>query len=260
MNWNLRVSAVAVAISRPPLPVSREIVIIAICYSQQLMHYLGLDIGGTSIKAGLVDETAPILESRTTHTVTDNLDAFLFNVTELIREFQNTTAIETIGMGVPGLVNAKTHIIETAPNIPCLQHLNLEQRVADQVQLRCVSENDANAAAYAEFVCGSGIGIQQMAHLTVGTGLGSGLILNGNLFAGASGYGGEFGHTVLGEKPHGKNEGRLCGCGNRGCVETFVSATGIVTTAREHGMPGSLTSKPIYEAAIHGDATAMNVY
>jgi glucokinase len=132
--------------------------------------------------------------------------------------------------------------------------------VADQVQLRCVSENDANAAAYAEFVCGAGIGIQQMAHLTLGTGLGSGLILNGNLFTGASGYGGEFGHTVIRAKPHGKNEGRLCGCGNRGCVETFVSATGIVTTAREQGMTGPLTSETIYEAAMQGDATAMNVY
>ena len=224
------------------------------------MHYLGLDIGGTSIKAGLVDKTGKILESRRAHTVIDDLNAFLFNLTELIREFQKSAAIDAIGIGVPGLRGAKTHIIETSPNIPCLKHVNLEQMVADQVQVHCVSENDANAAAYAESVCGAGIGLQQMAHLTLGTGLGSGFVLNGKLFTGASGYGGEFGHTVLRAKPFGKDEGRLCGCGNRGCLETFVSATGIVTTAREHGMSGPLTSETIYEAAINGDATALDVF
>lgn len=224
------------------------------------MHYLGLDIGGTSVKAGLVDETGKILESYKADTIIDDLNAFLFNLTELIRRFQKSAAIDAIGMGVPGLRGAKTHIIETSPNIPCLKHVNLEQLVADQVQVHCVSENDANAAAYAEFVCGAGIGLQQMAHLTLGTGLGSGFVLNGSLFTGASGYGGEFGHTVLRAKPFGKDEGRRCACGNRGCLEAFVSATGIVTTAREHGMSGPLTSEGIYEAAMNGDAKALEVF
>src|SRR5262249_9490848 len=137
------------------------------------------------------------------------LNAFIFNVTELIREFQKSTAVEGVGMGVPGLRSARTHIIETSPNIPCLKNVNLEQLVAEQVHVPCVSENDANAAAYAEFVRGAGAGVQQMAYLTLGTGLGSGLILNGRLFSGSSGYGGEFGHTVLRAKPFGKDEGRL---------------------------------------------------
>jgi glucokinase len=224
------------------------------------MHYVGLDIGGTSIKAGLVDETGHVLESHRAPTATDDLNAFLFNVTELIREFQKSTDVEGVGMGVPGLRSARTHIIETSPNIPCLKNVNLEQLVAEQVHMRCVSENDANAAAYAEFVCGAGIGVQHMAHLTLGTGLGSGLVLNGSLFVGSSGYGGEFGHTVLRAKPYGKEEGRLCSCGNRGCLETFVSATGIVMTAREHGMTGPLSSESVYEAAVRGDATALKVF
>src|SRR5439155_12063503 len=131
------------------------------------------------------------------------------------QEFQKSAAIDAIGVGVPGLRSCKNHIIETSPNIRCLKHVNLEQLVADQVHIRTVSENDANAAAYAEFVCGSGIGLQHMAHLTLGTGLGSGFILNGSLFTGASGYGGEFGHTVIRAKQYGSNEGRLCACGNR---------------------------------------------
>lgn len=224
------------------------------------MHYVGLDIGGTSVKAGLVDESGRVLESRRASTATDDLNAFLSNLTELIREFQKGTDIHAIGMGIPGLRSARTHMIETSPNIPCLKNVNLEQMLAEQVHIRCVSENDANAAAYAEFVCGAASGLQHMAHLTLGTGLGSGFVLNGSLFNGSSGYGGEFGHTVLRAKPYGKDEGRFCGCGNRGCLETFVSATGIVTTAREHGMRGRLTSELIYEAALRGDATALEVF
>jgi glucokinase len=224
------------------------------------MHYVGLDIGGTSVKAGLVDETGRILESRRSPTSIDDLNAFVSNLTELIREFQKSAAIDAVGIGVPGLRSAKTHAIETSPNIPCLKNVNLEQVLAEQVHVRCVSENDANAAAYAEFVCGAGIGLQHMAHLTLGTGLGSGLVLNGSLFTGSSGYGGEFGHTVLRAKLYQKDEGRICGCGNRGCLETFVSATGIVATAREHGMQGPLTSEAIYAAAVRGDPTALDVF
>ena len=130
----------------------------------------------------------------------------------LIRESQKSAAIDAIGIGVPGLRSSKNHIIETSPNIRCLKHVNLEQLVADQVHIRTVSENDANAAAYAEFVCGAGAGLQHMAHLTLGTGLGSGFVLNGRLFTGASGYGGEFGHTVSKAGPAMQDGGRLCGC------------------------------------------------
>src|SRR5437868_3531354 len=105
------------------------------------MHYLGIDVGGTTIKAGLFDETAHLLESRRAPTIVDDLDGFVSTLTELIRDFQKLSAIEGIGIGVPGLRSAKTHVIETSPNIPCLRHVNLEQVVADQVHLRVVSEN-----------------------------------------------------------------------------------------------------------------------
>lgn len=228
------------------------------------MHYLGLDIGGTTIKAGLVDETGRVLESRTAPTILDDLDGFLSNLTAVIHDFQNST-IDAIGIGIPGLRSSKTHNIETSPNIPCLNNVNLEHRVAEQVHLPIITENDANAGAYAEFVCGAGAGLRHMAYLTIGTGLGSGLILNGSLYTGASGYGAEFGHTVI--EPNG---GRLCGCGKRGCLETVVSATGIVKTAREkaatapqsalHEMPEPLTSEMIFHAAARGDGAALEVF
>jgi glucokinase len=217
-----------------------------------------------------VDEAGHVLERRRAPTVTDDLNGFLSTLTELVREFQRTADPDRIGIGVPGLRSSKTHMIETSPNIPCLTHVNLEQLVSDQVHIRTVSENDANAAAYAEFVCGAGVGLRQMAHLTLGTGLGSGLILNGSLFTGTSGFGGEFGHTVLRASVNDDDSGRLCNCGNRGCVETFVSAAGIVLTAEEmmtnapdswlHDLEWPLTSEKIYEVAARGDATAQNVF
>src|SRR5262245_42897593 len=120
------------------------------------MHYIGIDIGGTNVKAGLVDETGRVLESRSVLTVTDDITAFLLTLAELVLEFQKSAAVRAIGVGVPGLLNSKTHIVEIAPNIPCLQHFNLEAALADQVHLPTTTENDANAAAYAEFICGHG--------------------------------------------------------------------------------------------------------
>jgi glucokinase len=228
------------------------------------MYYLGLDIGGTTIKAGLVDETNHVLEARRAPTVVDDLKSFISKLTDLVHDFQKSAAIDAVGIGVPGLRSSRTHRIETSPNIPCLKNVNLEQLVADEVHLKVVSENDANAGAYAEFICGAGIGLQHLAYLTLGTGLGSGLVLNGSLYTGASGYGGEFGHTVI------NPEGRLCGCGKCGCIETVASATGIVITAMEklktarrsllHDAPPPLTAEKIYDAAVRGDETAREVF
>jgi glucokinase len=234
------------------------------------MQFLGIDIGGTSVKASLVDEKGRVLESRRALTITDDINGFLSTLTELVREFQKTAEITAIGIGIPGLHSFKSHTVETSPNIPALKHINLGQLLADQVHIRTVTENDANAAAYAEFVCGPGSGIQHMAHLTLGTGLGCGLILNGSLFTGASGYAGEFGHTVLQVMPPSDNAGRPCACGKRGCVEAFVSANGILMTTEElmknspasllHKIPPPLTSEKVYEAAERGDETAQSVF
>ena len=109
-----------------------------------------------------------------------------------------------------------------------------------------------------------------MVHLTLGTGLGSGFILNGKLFTGASGYAGEMGHTILYAGQANAGEGRLCACGNRGCLEMYVSATGIVMTAQEimedatesllHAIEPPLTSKKVYEVAVRGDIAAQEVF
>jgi glucokinase len=224
------------------------------------MHYLGVDIGGTTIKAGLVDARGGVTAQSRIPTVTDNWDAFLSNITALIRKYQAEADIEAVGMGVPGFRNRHTRRVVASPNIPCLTDVSLERLVADEVHIPVVTENDANAAAYCEFVCGLGQGLQHMAYLTLGTGLGSGIILDGKLFGGASGYAAEFGHTVI------QPGGRPCHCGSVGCLETLVSAQGILRTALElieedpasslHAMAEQLNSKTIFDASVAGDRSA----
>jgi glucokinase len=228
------------------------------------MYYIGADVGGTTIKVGLVNDTGNIVDQVRIPTVIDDLDRMVFDLTSVVRNYQKTNKINAVGIGVPGLRNAKTHRIVTSPNIPSLTNVSLEKLVADEVHLPVISENDANVAAYAEFVAGFGVGVLHMAYLTLGTGLGSGVILNGKLFGGTSGYAVEFGHTVV------QPDGRPCPCGNRGCLETLVSGPGIVLTALEllrtdpHSMlyriREQLTSELIFDAAVAGDRVAQATF
>jgi glucokinase len=228
------------------------------------MYYVGIDVGGTSIKAGLVDDSGTVRELHRDATPIGNLNGFISTLLNLVTKFQAEAPIRAIGVGVPGLRSYATRVIETSPNIPCIQQVNLEKLLTDRVALPVITENDAKAGAYGEWVCGAGRGLQHVAYITIGTGLGCGLILHGKLFRGASGYAGELGHTTI------ELNGRSCACGSRGCLETRVSATAMVSTAREllpknpssllHEAAGSLTAQLIYDAAIRGDATARTVF
>ena len=220
------------------------------------MYYLGIDVGGTTIKAGLVDEFGKLGAARKVPTIVADLDGFVTTISDLVDGFQRSTPIVAIGLGIPGLLNSRTRIIETSPNIPCIHNVGLEKIVADRVKLPVITENDANAGAYAETVCGAARGKQNVVYLTLGTGLGSGLVLNGKLYRGASGYAGEMGHTTV------EPNGRGCACGNSGCLEAYVSGSGMVRTAQElmQSAHAPLSAENIYEAAIQGDATAREIF
>ncbi len=228
------------------------------------MYFLGVDIGGTTIKAGLVDNGGQLLEHSRIPTETVDQTRFLSNLIALIRGYQAKTTLRAVGIGIPGFLNARSGRVLISPNIPCLTDVSLGKLVADEVHIPVVSENDANAAAYAEFSCGLGKGLQHMAFLTLGTGLGSGVILDGKVFRGISGYAVEYGHVVV------DPGGRLCGCGSTGCLETLVSAGGIVGTALElmaedpqsrlHAVQVPLTSERIFEAAVAGDTIALRTF
>jgi glucokinase len=217
------------------------------------MNYVGIDIGGTNIKAGLIDESGAIRDTRRISSVVDDLDSLLRTLTTLISKFQSSASIDGVGIGIPGLRSTRTHRIETSPNIPCIHNLDLEALLSKQLNLPVVTENDANAGAYGEWVAGSGRGLQYMAYLTIGTGLGCGLVLSGALYRGAAGYAGEMGHV------HIEPNGRACACGSIGCLETRVSAPGLIVTARERGLE-VFTAEAVYNAAMKGNEAALAAF
>lgn len=229
------------------------------------MQYVGIDIGGTTIKAGLVDGHGLVTETRRAVTPTADLQSLVSTLTGIVADLRTKSEVRGVGIGIPGLRSARTRTMQTSPHIPALRDVNLEDLLTDSSGLPVVTENDANAGAYGEWACGAGRGLQHMVYLTLGTGLGCGIVLSGQMFRGVSGYAGEFGHTIV------QPEGRPCACGSRGCLETVVSGTGMVQTARErlakdpssslHAFaPDALTAQQVYDAAIQGDATAGAVF
>jgi len=217
------------------------------------MNYVGIDIGGTNIKAGLIDDSGAIRDSCRATTNVDDLDGLLRTLTSMIAKFQSSVSIDGVGIGIPGLRSTKTHLIEVSPNIPSIHNLDLEALFSKQLNLPVIVENDANAGAYGEWVAGTGRGKEYMAYLTIGTGLGCGLVLCGNLYRGATGYAGELGHVTI------EPNGRACACGSIGCLETRVSGPGLVATAREHGLDES-TAEAVHSAAMHGNERALKAF
>jgi glucokinase len=219
------------------------------------MHYIGIDVGGTTIKAGRVDALGSVSESSSTSTPQDNLNLLIAALEDLVSQLRTNASIAGVGIGVPGLRNARTRTIQTSPHIPCLRDVNLEERLQQKLGMPVITENDANAAAYGEWRCGTGKGLHHLAYITLGTGLGCGLILSDALLRGTSGYAGELGHTVV------ETGGRQCACGATGCVETRISAIGIVQTARDLKVSGDIsTAEAIYKSAMQGDVTARAVF
>jgi glucokinase len=232
------------------------------------VSYLGLDIGGTELKAGLVDADGRILRSEHRSAQAGDLAGLIDTIGELLVSVSDDAAPVALGVGVPGLISADRDEVDFAPNVTILNGAPMHALLVEKTGLPVVVRNDADLNAWGEFKAGAGQGTSHMMCLTVGTGLGSGLIVNGSLYSGTSGYGAEAGHIIV------DRDGRACGCGGRGCLETVVSATGIVATARE-GVDsgkatslravlaeagGPLTAKMVLDAAVTGDQFAASVY
>jgi len=218
------------------------------------MHYIGIDIGGTTIKAARVDVLGAVAESVKAPTPAENLESLIATLGGLISRLQVSAPVSSVGVGIPGHRNSRTGVIQTSPHIPCIRNINLEALLRERLAIPVITENDANAGAYGEWRCGAGKGLQHMAYITLGTGLGCGLILSESLFRGASGYAGELGHTVV------EPAGRLCSCGATGCIETRVSGPGVVQTAKEKGILGDITAASIYSAAMEDNEAAKAVF
>ena len=232
---------------------------------------VGVDIGGTGTKFGIVDNVGNVLFSSEmstkkhdqVHTFIDELDEKL---TELIDKVGGVGRIKGIGVGAPN-GNIYTGTIEYAPNLPWKGIIPLAKMIQDKTKLPVKLTNDANAAAVGEMKYGAAQGMKDFIMITLGTGVGSGIVANGHLIYGHDGFAGELGHTII------IPDGRLHpGTGKRGSLESYASATGVTLTAIEileksdrpsllRGVsPSELNSKIVFEAATKGDEIAKEVF
>lgn len=196
--------------------------------------HFGIDIGATFVKYGAIDEEGHILFSDRTPTRTDDgkaaaLSAIVGTAKSLVRwaEKSGHTPV-SCGVGSPGTINPQTHAIQPpSPNIPVIIGVSFRDLINEETGLPTHVDNDANCAAWGEHRYGAGRGIDNLVCLTVGSGLGSGFIIDGRILSGPSGSAGEFGHATI------DWQGNHCPCGNRGCLETYVSANALVRRAAE---------------------------
>lgn len=230
---------------------------------------VGIDIGGTNTKIGVVDKDGKILtNTRITTTNYPKIAAFVAALDSEIRgllEKAGDVELAAIGIGAPN-GNYLKGTIEQAPNLAWKGVVPLCDMLKKYFPVPVVLTNDANAAALGEMIYGGAKGMKNFIILTLGTGLGSGIVINGELVYGHTGFAGEMGHLTM--EPF----GRECGCGREGCLETYVSATGIVKTVQElfaerrdpsrlRKIPfDQLTSKMIAEAADEGDQIALAAF
>ena len=193
-------------------------------------YAIGIDIGGTNTVIGLVDYDGELLEKRRLNTkdyesVNDFVTAICNKIRPLIEAYGKET-INGIGVGAPN-ANVHTGSIDRAANLPWHEHIPLRQMLIDELSLHTIVTNDANAATYGEMKFGVAKDLKDFVMITLGTGVGSGIVANGQLIYGHDGMAGELGHIIV------KPGGRACGCGRSGCLETYVSATGVMTTVRQ---------------------------
>lgn len=235
--------------------------------------YVGIDLGGTNIKTGLLTADWKIIDQDSRRTEIEGgfqhvVEQMVDSVRELCRRSQvSMEQVRGVGIGTPGPVDVARGMIVVAPNFPGWRNMPLRDSLHLALGgIPVVVENDANVAAYAEFRLGAGRGLQSLVLLTLGTGIGSGIVLDGKMFRGATDTAGELGHVTI------QLDGRPCGCGRRGCLETYCSATGVVKRFREalaegqaSSLPGGgmniedITSRDIFEAAARGDALAAQI-
>ncbi len=226
---------------------------------------LGIDIGGTNTPFGLVDGQGTLqfedqLETRAEQPLPQLLDRLFQRLEDGLRHRPELGAPRAIGVGSPN-ANALTGWVESPPNI-CWGTVDLVGELRRRSDLPVFLTNDANAAALGEWTHGAGRGASDVLVITLGTGLGSGLIVGGELVHGASGHAGELGHICV------EPDGRACNCGLRGCLETYVSAGGLLRTAAELGLdldpwcrPGEEPSpRTLHQAAEAGDPRAAQVF
>lgn len=202
---------------------------------------IGIDLGGTQIKGGLCDDQHGAIVWHSTDTQAGGgVDHVIRRIVALIDELVRRAGVKKgqirgVGIGAPGPLSVAAGVIHSAPNLPGWVNVPLRQLVAEATGLPVVVENDANAAAYGEFVAGAGRQAHSLVLLTLGTGIGGGIVLEGRLWRGADDAAGEIGHMVIAP------DGRPCSCGQQGCLERYASASAVAELFIEAARAGAQT-------------------
>ena len=202
----------------------------------------GIDVGGTKIAGGVVDESGTILEELRVESPATDAEAIEEAIAGLVVELRSRHRIETVGVGAAGYVDKARAVVLFAPNV-AWRNEDLKGELEKRIDLPVVIENDANAAAWGEFTFGAGQDADDLLLVTVGTGVGGGLVLDGEVYRGANGVGAEIGHMRV------VPNGILCGCGKHGCFEQYASGSALVRDARAQAMSGALIARGMFERA-----------
>ncbi|MDR1331271.1 MAG: ROK family protein [Tannerella sp.] len=235
-------------------------------------YVIGIDLGATNTVFGIVDARGTILYSDSIKTgkyaeIGTYVSALADGLKSTIAQVGGPDQIKGIGVGAPN-GNYFTGCIDFAANLPWKERIPLAQMISDGMEgIPVALTNDANAAAIGEMTYGAARGMKDFIEITLGTGVGSGIVAGGNLVYGHDGFAGELGHVIVR-----RENGRLCGCGRHGCLETYTSATGVARTAKELLIqrtdssllrklePENITSKDVYDAAIAGDLLSVEIF
>lgn len=236
-------------------------------------YVIGIDLGGQTAKFGIVDARGNVLKQTAIRSNTQNKPEEFINdlaegIKKLIGKEYVISDIRGIGVGAPN-GNYYTGCIENAANLTWAKNqvVHFADMLSKQVGVPVALTNDANAAAVGEMTYGAARGMKNFIMITLGTGVGSGIVINGDVVYGHDGFAGELGHTCAI-----RNNGRICGCGKTGCLEAYASAMGVARTAREiieltdhktllRNIPSeNITSKDVFDAAIEGDEVAKDIF
>ena len=233
---------------------------------------IGVDLGGTNLRIAAVDEQGSLVEKVTLGTKVSLgrdhvIDDMCAAIEQVLEKYQASSTLMGIGIGVPGIIDMQSGLLRESPNLPGWADYPVRAEIERRLKTVVILENDANVAALGEKWLGAGRDFDDMAMLTLGTGVGGGLVLNGSIWHGMNGMAGEFGHTTV------EPEGHPCGCGNRGCLEQYASATAVVRMAKEEialnnesalarasHSDAEFSAKSLYNLAIQGDEDARRIF
>ena len=210
-------------------------------------YTIGLDLGGTNLRAAVIDSSGRMLDkvSGATNFV-EGREAVLHDIVtaiETMRERHGAAGFAGIGVGVPGFIRIQEGFITNSNNLPYLENFPVRDEIERRLNTRVILENDANAAALGEKWMGAGRGVEDLVLLTLGTGIGGGIISRGHVLRGYVGMAGELGHTTV------VPNGNPCGCGNQGCLEKHASATAVTAMAHLMHLGENVTSKDLCDLA-----------